>query len=140
MKELPFALLVAGAAFLVASCASRPHPWRVEIRPVSGQQVALLVKGGAGLQFNAQAEALAMKDRRLLELTAPGTLEITGGEGELEFSAADPAQRFILIVKRDTAGVTRQLETLGPRAVIGMRDGKMRIEGESMTMREVRAP
>lgn len=140
MKELPFALLVAGAAFLVASCTSRPHPWRVEIRPVTGQHVALLVKGGAGLQFNAQADALGMKDRLLVQFTAPGTLVITGGEGELELSAADTAQRFVLIVKRDTAGVTRQLETLGQRAVIGMRDGKLKIAGESMSVREVRAP
>ncbi len=39
------------------------------------------------------------------------------------------------------AGVTRELvETQGQRAVIRMRDGKMKVEAESMTMREVRAP
>jgi hypothetical protein len=140
MKELPLVLLVANAAFLVVSCASRPHPLRVEIRPASGEQVALRVKGGDGLQLNVQAYGLGTKDRRLVEFTAPGTLEITGGEGELELSAADTAQRFILIVKRDAAGVTRELETRGPRATIRLRDGKMQIEAESMTMREVRAP
>jgi hypothetical protein len=139
-RKLPFAVLLAGAAFLGVSCASRPHPQRVEVRPASGAQVALLVKVGGGLQLHVQAEGFGMNDRRLVELTAPGTLQITGGEGELELSTADTAQRFILIVKRDAAGVTRQLETLGQLAVIRMRGGKMEVEAESMSMREVRAP
>src|SRR5688572_1394684 len=104
MGKLPVAILLAGAAFPVLSCASGPHPLTVEIRPASGEQVALLVKGGNGLQLSARASGLATKDRRLVEFTAPGTLEITGGEGELELSAADTAQHFILIVKRDAAG------------------------------------
>ena len=140
MREHPFALLVAGGAFLVASCASRPHPLRVEVRPASGEHVALLVKVGDGLHLNAQSDGFAMKDRRLIEFTAPGTLEITGGGGDLELSAADTAQRFILVVRRHAAGVGPEFETRGPRATIRLRDGKMQIEAESMTMREGRAP
>lgn len=140
MRKLPFAMLLPSSALLVVSCVSRQQQFRVDIRPASGEQVALLVKGGDGLRLSAQAYGLGTKSRRLVEFTAPGTLEIAGGEGDLELSTADTAQRFLMIVKREVGGVTRELETQGQRAVIRMRDGKMKVEAESMTTREVRAP
>lgn len=147
MAKLPFAvMLVSGALFSAPSCATRSHPLevhplRVEVRPASGEEVALLVKVGDGLQLSARAQGLGTKDRRLLEFTAPGSLDIVGSEGDLELSAADTTQRFVMTVKREVAGVTRELlETQGQWAIIRMRDGKMKVETESMTMREVRTP
>jgi hypothetical protein len=50
------------------------------------------------------------------------------------------AQRFLLIVKSEVAGITRELETCGQWAVIRVHDGQVTIHGEAMTMRDIRAP
>jgi hypothetical protein len=139
MAKPSFAVAFTGAGLLVlGACVARPHT--VEIRPASGEEVEVSIRGGDSLQFRANATGLRTDARRIVAFTAPGTLEITAGEGELELSTADTAQRFLLIVKREVAGVTHELETRGQWAVIRVQDGQVKIQSEAMTMREVRAP
>jgi hypothetical protein len=139
MGKLVFAVLLAGAGLLVPP-APKSLPLVVEVRPVTGEQVVLRVDRSDSLQILVSAAGLRMEGRRLVELVAPGTLEITGGEGELQLHSADLAASFVLSFKRETAGVVREFEARGRRATIRVRGGEVTVDAENMIMREVRAP
>jgi hypothetical protein len=139
MGKLVFAVLLAGAGLLVPP-APKSLPLVVEVRPVTGEQVVLRVDRSDSLQILVSADGLRMEGRRLVEFVAPGTLEITGGEGELQLHSADPGAGFVLSFKREAAGVVRELEARGSRATIRVRGGEVTVDAENMIMREVRAP
>src|SRR5688572_24464371 len=115
-------------------------PFMVEIRPATGEEVVLRVEGGDGIHLRASAAGFRLQGKRLAEFVAPGTLEITGGEGELELHSADPRAGFILSFKREAGGVSREFEARGQRATIRVRGGEVTVEAETMIMREPRAP
>jgi hypothetical protein len=138
--KLVFAVLLAGAGCLVPP-STRSLPLVVDVRPATGEQAVLRVDGGEGLRTRVTAAGLRLDaGGRLAEFVAPGTLEIIGGEGELELSSAAPGPGFVLGFKRGVAGVRRELEARGQHAVIRVRGGQVSIEAETMNMREIRAP
>jgi hypothetical protein len=139
MSKLVLAVLVATAGCLVRP-TSRSLPLVVEVRPATGERVVLHVDGGDRLHVRATAAGLRTNGGRLVELVAPGTLEITGGEGELRLRSAEPSADFVIGFKRKAAGVGRELEARGQHAAIRVRGGQVTIEAETMTIREVRGP
>jgi hypothetical protein len=139
MGKLVFTILLAGAGLLVPP-APASLPFLVQVRPATGDRVVLRVDRGDSLHVLASAVGLSIDGRRFTEFVAPGTLEITGGEGELELRSADPGVAFVLSFKRETAGVSREFEARGERAVIRVRGGDVTVAAESMTMRAARAP
>jgi hypothetical protein len=64
-------------------------------------------------------------------------LRINGGDS---VRSADPRVGFVLSLKREAAGVSREFEARGQRAVIRVRGGEVSVDAETMTMREVRPP
>lgn len=139
MGKLVLAMLVAGAA-LVDSAPSAWLPTVIEVRPASGESVDIRIAGGDGLLFKANGASVKAQGKRLLELTAPGTLEITGGDGSMELTSVDGRSSFVLSVKRTTGRRTVIFEARGERATIRVLAGNVEIEGPSMGMREVRTP
>lgn len=139
MGKLLFAVLLA-AVGLLGPQSSASLPLVIEVRPATGERVVLRVNGAESVHLLANAAGLRTEGKRLTEFVAPGTLEITGGEGELELHSADPRTDFVLAVKRGTGANTRELETRGQHAVIRVRGSEVTISGEIMTMREVRSP
>jgi hypothetical protein len=139
MGKLVLAVLVAAAGCLVPR-TPQLEPFVVEVRPATGERVVLHVDGGDNLRLRANAVGLRTDGRRLVELVAPGTLEITGGEGELQLRSADPNAGFALGFKREAVGLHQELEARGRHASIRVRRGQVTIHGENMTMREVRSP
>jgi hypothetical protein len=139
MEKLLFAVLVAGVG-LIGPQSPVSLPLVIEVRAATGERVVLRVNGGDGVDLLANAAGLRTEGRRLTEFVAPGTLEIRGGEGELELNSAHPRTDFVLVFKRGTAGVTREFETRGQHAVIRVRGSEVTVSGETITMREVRSP
>jgi hypothetical protein len=139
MGKLVFAVLLAGAGLLVPP-APKSLPFVVEVRPATGERVVLRVDRSDSLHVLASADGLRTEGKRLVELVAPGRLEITAGEGELQLQSADPSAGFVLSFKRETAGVVREFEARGERATIRVRGSDVTVDAESMIMREVRAP
>lgn len=138
MRKLLFGVLLAGACVLVPP-AARSLPFVVEVRPATGERVVLRVERSGSLHVLASADGLRTEGKRLVELVAPGRLEITGGEGELQLQSAEPGSDFVLTFKREAAGVVSELGR-GQRATIRVRRGQVTVAAESVTMREVRAP
>ena len=139
MGKLVLTVLLAAAGLFVPPPPAS-MPFVVEVRPATGEQVVLRVDRGDSLHLRASAAGLSLRGRRLAEFVAPGTLEITGGEGELELHSADPRADFILSFKREAGGVSREFEARGQRAVIRVHRGEVTVEAETMIMREARAP
>jgi hypothetical protein len=139
MGKVVFTALLAGAGLLVPP-APRTLPFVVEVRPAAGEHVVLRVDRADSLRVRATAAGLRVEGGRLVELVAPGTLEITGGEGELQLLAAKPGAGFVLGFKREAGGVRREFEASGQRATIRVRGGQVTVDAETMAMREVRAP
>jgi hypothetical protein len=138
MGKLVLAVLLAGAGLLVPP-APKSLPFVVEVRPVTGEEVVLRVDRSGSLHILVSAAGLRTAGRRF-EFVAPGTLEITAGEGELQLTSADPGAGFVLTVKREAAGVVREVEARGPQARIRVRGGEVTVDADNMSMREVRAP
>ena len=138
MRKLVFAVLLAGACVLVPP-APESLPFVVEVRPATGERVVLRVERSDGLHVLASADGLRTEGKRLVELVAPGRLEITGVEGELQLQSAEPGSDFVLTFKREAAGVVHELGR-GQRATIRVRRGQVTVDAENVTMREVRAP
>jgi hypothetical protein len=137
MTKLVFTALLAGAGLLI-SRGPTSMPFVVEVRPAAGEHVVLHVDRSDSLDVRASATGLRTQGGRLVEFVAPGTLEITGGEGELELVAADSGAHFVLAFERETGGVRRQFEARGTRATIRVRGDQVTVQAESL--REVRVP
>jgi hypothetical protein len=134
MVKILVALLLSGTGLLVTP-RQVATPFLVEIRPMTGDRVELRVDGGSGLHFRANAGGIRAEGGRLVGFVAPGTLEITGGEGALDLSSVDTTSRFVLIVKRAVPGGISHLEASGRRAVLSVRGGQLEIAGEAMRAR-----
>jgi hypothetical protein len=139
MGKLVFTALLAGAGLLIPP-ALTSMPFVVDVRPAAGEHVVLRVDRADSLHVRATAAGLRVEGGRLVEFVAPGTLEITGGDGALELVAANPGAGFVLGFKREVGGVRREFEASGRRATIRVRGGQLFVDAETMTMREVRAP
>ena len=139
VRTLVFAVLLAGCARFVPP-TQMAAPFTVVIEPVNAERVVLRLNAARRLRVYASAAGLRSEGGRIVEFVAPGTLQFTGGEGELELETADPGARFVLSVRHDKEGVVHAFETRGHRAAIRLRRGQASIEGEDMTMRMVRSP
>jgi hypothetical protein len=139
MGKLVLAILLAGARLLEPTPPAS-LPTVIDIRPVSGESVVIRVAGGDGILFKANMPGIKRQGMRLTELTAPGTLEITGGDGTMELSSVDGTSSFVLSVQSNAGRRTRVLEALGEHATIRVLAGSVEIEAARMSMREVRAP
>jgi hypothetical protein len=138
MGKLVFAILLAGVGLLNRT-PSLPLPMVIDVRPASGASVDIRVAGGEGILFKATG-ALKRQGMRLTELTAPATLEVTGGDGAMVLTSVDGKSSFVLTVKHRYGRVTRVLEARGEQATIRVLAGNVEIEGPTMTMREARTP
>ena len=140
MGKLVLAILLAGAGVLNAT-ATASLPTVVDVQPARGESVTIRVTGGEGILFKATGAGLSLdrSSSRLAELTAPGTLEITGGEGAMELTSTDGGS-FVLSIKFEGRRTTRVLEARGDRATIRVLAGNVDIEAPSTRMREIRTP
>ena len=139
MGKLVLAILLAGAG-LLSPTPSVSLPTLIEIQPARGDSVDVRVAVGEGVLLRAKGVGLKAHGKRLLELTAPGTLEITGGEGAIELSSVDGKSSFILKVSHNLGRITRLIEARGERATIRVLAGNVEFEAPSASMREVRTP
>jgi uncharacterized protein (DUF2345 family) len=139
MGKLVLAILLAGVG-LLSPTPSVSLPTVIEIQPARGDNVDVRVAVGEGVLLKAKGVGLKAQGKRLFELTAPGSLEITAGEGAIELSSVDSTSSFVLKVSHNLGRVTRLMEARGERATIRVLAGDVELSAPSASMREVRTP
>ena len=139
MGKLVLAILLAGVG-LSSPAPSVSLPTVVQIEPARGESVEIRVAVGEGVLLKAKGVGLKAQGKRLFDLTAPGSLEITAGEGAIELSSVDSTASFVLKVSHNLGRVTRIMEARGERATIRVLAGSIELAAPSARTREVRTP